>query len=945
MQENVDRSRSVDRYHSDQRLNFRRLPQANGRQESVTVIQVPPKQYRTGRSLVANRDMNRDRTSRWRSPSLNTRLLQNFYGFVTNIFERGNGVKKRQLAEQLLWTAARKNETEIFVDIMKKLMENGYDINAPNEWGWNLVDEAVMLGHAEIAADLFKNGGKETEWLCESKQRRQEVLRKALRRLEAIQVPSRIREHSADTRQLVADVAVGPTMAVLQKMMQNVERTRPPRNYLDRVIVEPCGDCSVAVSYEPRSIPPGIISRFKVEWSRDKSFKGIVDYQIFSNLMNPERLIISELDCGIEYHIRLSVANLSGFGIPLNATPSSVVITSWRDVDGQRTRLDTTTVHNLEKILQNIRTITKYMLNDPERRHTRTPEKRQHLHRAVQRRASLKDSIRDLIRPHIRPANAEDEGGMFLSCMVIADDSILLTNEYTLPSVVVHSPFIGSISSKDYLWFQKLTTCWDAVAEIKELLHSSKDSSSDLRYRIVRAVSNLQNLLTMPNLGIAYYRPLRDKQFTSCILLLIQKVNKSDVGKLSGFQWKSLKEADIMAIGHSHPIMSAISTASTAEIYSWYHDMHKALPPGLHMAYAELSLNLDSIAVVTAKQWPNILPSAKIRSNAYISSDEWYFITRKVTGAPKRVRYLESLLQDSWQALKSSLSLRSVEELFLFPEVIELGPETSILVVYGEKRGLSSHQSLDEELRKNCSLVPVQIFEAGFHFRYRTLAWSTYAQSSVILEGLVVHLQQLLRQELETNEEEETGALLHKVQLLQERLESIWGETRWMPSLIRTMTRDRSPAGRISLFSPLQPQKPPRKKNQRPNDNNQPVIYNDDKSVSIIIGTANFRDLESQNELLHELVKKNVKSTEVDLEDLTTAADSLVQVLYSQSAARTSPHILPARLLSQYSLGSTILRRDVIHRKLKNFPGSNYSTLTGYTIIRHAQPSFLMFTR
>ena len=64
-----------------------------------------------------------------------------------------------------------------------------------------------------------------------------------------------------------------------------------------------------------------------MEWSTDRKFESFVDFEIFQDLMNPEQLVVEGLTAGLSYFVRVSVANLAGFGMPVLAQPSPIGIT------------------------------------------------------------------------------------------------------------------------------------------------------------------------------------------------------------------------------------------------------------------------------------------------------------------------------------------------------------------------------------------------------------------------------------------------------------------------------------------------------------------------------------------------------------------------------------------------------------------------------------------
>ena len=116
------------------------------------------------------------------------------------------------------------SQVQTIISVIERLDLSSEDLQQANAFGWNLVDEAVMLGHEDAAAELFHRGAKETDSLRQSKQARLEVLQKALRQLEVLEVSGRLDER-VNVRQLEKDIGVQAVITVIQRMIHNVEKT------------------------------------------------------------------------------------------------------------------------------------------------------------------------------------------------------------------------------------------------------------------------------------------------------------------------------------------------------------------------------------------------------------------------------------------------------------------------------------------------------------------------------------------------------------------------------------------------------------------------------------------------------------------------------------------------------------------------------------------------
>ena len=66
---------------------------------------------------------------------------------------------------------------------------------------------------------------------------------------------------------------------------------------------------------------------YTVEWSTEPAFSEVINYEIISDIVRPERLVMEDLQSQVPYYFRLSVANLAGFGLTVMADPAPCTIT------------------------------------------------------------------------------------------------------------------------------------------------------------------------------------------------------------------------------------------------------------------------------------------------------------------------------------------------------------------------------------------------------------------------------------------------------------------------------------------------------------------------------------------------------------------------------------------------------------------------------------------
>lgn len=100
---------------------------------------------------------------------------------------------------------------------MNRLDDSQFNINEQNDYGWNIVDEAVMLGHSEIATELFKRGARETFGVAD-RRKRSDALEIALCGLKSGE--NALRER-LQVEQSENDAVTGEAVNAISKMLEN----------------------------------------------------------------------------------------------------------------------------------------------------------------------------------------------------------------------------------------------------------------------------------------------------------------------------------------------------------------------------------------------------------------------------------------------------------------------------------------------------------------------------------------------------------------------------------------------------------------------------------------------------------------------------------------------------------------------------------------------------
>jgi ankyrin repeat and fibronectin type-III domain-containing protein 1 len=151
---------------------------------------------------------------------------------------------------------------------------------------------------------------------------------------------------------------------------------------------------------------------------------------------------INELIQGRRYYFRACSGNVKGFGSFVQSNPTSIIPSSWRDIDNKESRFVGKT-----KVLDEL--LTAVRLCRPEDA-SEIPDSSTH-----RRISKKKTSIKQLFSAASKFQRSLRRG-IYLASILFCDDKILVTNEDFLPVIEVDESYPSNLNN-DYNWLMKVS--------------------------------------------------------------------------------------------------------------------------------------------------------------------------------------------------------------------------------------------------------------------------------------------------------------------------------------------------------------------------------------------------------------------------------------------------------------------------------------------------------
>ncbi|XP_063981547.1 uncharacterized protein Wake isoform X2 [Diachasmimorpha longicaudata] len=594
----------------------------------------------------------------------------------------------------------------------------------------------------------------------------------------------------------------------LRKMLLGFDQARPP-DVPFMASIDVIETKSVSVRFQETEIHDSYVcTKFKVQWSTKEDFSIVNgEREVFD--MKQRECRIDGLIQGQRYYFRVCAGNLKGYSRFIISSPSSVIPSSWRDVDGRQPRF-AGRLEQLDSLFTDIKR-PEYTQDTP----------------ALQRRNHKKKTTIKQLFTATSKFQKSLRRGVYLACVLYNEDKVLVTNEDFLPVIEVDETYPSCIYN-DYHWLMKVACTWDDVKTLKQDMEKSHSSSTNhFRLKLLQAAAQMQTALCIQDLGQVYHKPIRDVQGT-LVLSTINNIKSPKLVSVLNSRWLPLNKVKKKITIHEDSNVADILMMSIKDQMIYHQLSSVRLSKGLYLGYLKMQSSVDLIQIVVPSKAPNSLPHCKVRDNPHVSAEEWDYL-KKITRIQARSddrsrdkdrddekendydydndnewgknqgneqqKHFVDLVSATARRLFSYMEVNSDDSLIhrLYDaEVIELTNDVSFLIVVPPAETACSVPGTREILLQRDDLLslPIQIFEMVHLNTYQKDVINRYSRLSCILELDTAQAQHSHREAFSSIEVSVAKDKLTRLEQLQTQMNIIWKGARWLIDVI-TFARDR----------------------------------------------------------------------------------------------------------------------------------------------------------
>ncbi|KAM7091833.1 ankyrin repeat and fibronectin type-III domain-containing protein 1-like isoform 1-T1 [Ciconia maguari] len=751
------------------------------------------------------------------SPNAAKRLYRNLSGkFRVNYtsFDEGSlagrGEKEKLRKSYLfqsnaaLFEAVELQDLDRVQELLKQYSPEELDLNTPNSEGLLPLDIAIMTNNAPIARALLQAGAKESPHFVSLESRSlhlSTLVREAEQRVNELMAQVVNEAHNADCSEKEKQLKAWEWRYRLYKRMKaGFEHARVP-DAPTNVHLSVASSSSVQVTFwEPLSINSAVITKYKVEWSCSPTFSPPLGEAVIDKLKNLH-FTIRGLVSGTAYYVQVSAYNMKGWGPPQASVPPFAIPSNWREYDGRAPRRRGQ-AEALDHLLGQVKTVHQHCVcHEPCKNQ---PQSRKH---------SVSKSLKHLFHPGSKFLKTLKRG-LYLTAIFYKDENILVTHEDQIPVVEIDDTY-SCLLMQDFLWFTKVSCMWDEILWLRQCVTVSQSSCSCIlqtRFKMLLAISQMQGLLGIQDLGQVFFEPVKDKQGNILIVTLKEvKTNQT----FESVRWVPICKLQTSRKSVSSPEEpTALDTLliSVQDKLAYHQRSSHALSPGLYLGYLKLCSAVDQIRVLVPEQLPNILCHVKIRSNPNISREEWEWLQKMasmeepVPEEPEAETSQNHLFQELQVAIKElmmlvNIPLQEAKDFRLYSqEVLDFGGQVSFLLLLPPSDDVCTAPGQNNPYtpRSGFLTLPLQIFELVHFFTYDREFITQYCQVSALLELESLLSQQSLREAFSDTELSTAKQRHQQVQDYIQQMEEIWREMRWIMDALQH-ARYKQPSCGVSL--------------------------------------------------------------------------------------------------------------------------------------------------
>ncbi|XP_041893065.1 ankyrin repeat and fibronectin type-III domain-containing protein 1-like isoform X3 [Corvus kubaryi] len=751
------------------------------------------------------------------SPNAAKRLYRNLSGkFRVNYtsFDEGSLVgrgEKEKLRKSYLFQsnaalfeAVELQDLDRVQELLKHYSPEELDLNTPNSEGLLPLDIAIMTNNAPIARALLQAGAKESPHFVSLESRSlhlSTLVREAEQRVNELMAQVVNEAPNADCSEKEKQLKAWEWRFRLYKRMKaGFEHARVP-DAPSSVHLSVASSSSLQVTFwEPLSVNSAVVTKYKVEWSCSPTFSPLLGEAVIDKLKDLH-FTIQGLVSGTACHVRVSAYNMKGWGPPQASTPPFAIPSNWREYDGRAPRRRGQ-AEALDHLLGQVKTVHQHCIcHEPCKNQ---PQSRKH---------SVSKSLKHLFHPGSKFLKTLKRG-LYLTAIFYKDDNILVTHEDQIPVVEIDDTY-SCLLMQDFLWFTKVSCMWDEILWLRQCVTVSQSSCSCIlqtRFKMLLAISQMQGLLGIQDLGQVFFEPIKDKQGNILIVTLKEvKTNQT----FESVRWVPICKLQTSRKSVSSPEEpTALDTLliSVQDKLAYHQRSSHALSPGLYLGYLKLCSAVDQIRVLVPERLPNILCHVKIRSNPNISREEWEWLQKMASVEEPVPTELEAdtsqnpLFQELQVAIKKlmilvNIPLQEAKDFRLYSqEVLDFGEKVSFLLLLPPSDDVCTAPGQNNPYtpRSGFLTLPLQIFELVHFFTYDREFITQYCQVSALLELESLLSQQSLREAFSDAELSTAKQRHQQVQDYIQQMEEIWREMRWIMDALQH-ARYKQPSCGVSL--------------------------------------------------------------------------------------------------------------------------------------------------
>ncbi|XP_041264833.1 ankyrin repeat and fibronectin type-III domain-containing protein 1-like isoform X1 [Onychostruthus taczanowskii] len=751
------------------------------------------------------------------SPNAAKRLYRNLSGkFRVNYtsFDEGSLVgrgEKEKLRKSYLFQsnaalfeAVELQDLDRVQEMLKHYSPEELDLNTPNSEGLLPLDIAIMTNNAPIARALLQAGAKESPHFVSLESRSlhlSTLVREAEQRVNELMAQVVNEAPNTDCSEKEKQLKAWEWRFRLYKRMKaGFEHARVP-DAPSSVHLSVASSSSLQVTFwEPLSVNSAVVTKYKVEWSCSPTFSPLLGEAMIDKLKDLH-FTIQGLVSGTAYHVRVSAYNMKGWGPPQVSVPPFAIPSNWREYDGRAPRRRGQ-AEALDHLLGQVKTVHQHCIcHEPCKNQ---PQSRKH---------SVSKSLKHLFHPGSKFLKTLKRG-LYLTAIFYKDDNILVTHEDQIPVVEIDDTY-SCLLMQDFLWLTKVSCMWDEILWLRQCVTVSQSSCSCIlqtRFKMLLAISQMQGLLGIQDLGQVFFEPIKDKQGNILVVTLKEVKTNQTFESVRWVPICKLQTSRKSVSSPEEPTALDMLLISIQDKLAYHQRSSHALSSGLYLGYLKLCSAVDQIRVLVPEQLPNILCHVKIRSNPNISREEWEWLQKMasveepVPTEPETDRSQNPFFQELQVAIKElmtlvNIPLQEAKDFRLYSqEVLDFGDQVSFLLLLPPSDDVCTAPGQNNPYtpRSGFLTLPLQIFELVHFFTYNREFITQYCQVSALLELESLLSQQSLREAFSDAELSTAKQRHQQVQDYIQQMEEIWREMRWIMDVLQH-ARYKQPSCGISL--------------------------------------------------------------------------------------------------------------------------------------------------